>query len=132
MEGGGTQEIAFHNIGGQAGPAGKTGAPSIAAPTDGFDGTNGEIQIYIEKPDATTAGPYASPYNLEVVEFEIVDSNEDGILEFGEEVTLRNIGVRNSGSFGPPTQSLTKRRYAFSEGFCSYDRSRPHRMVDRS
>ena len=103
MEGGGTQEIAFHNIGGHAGPSGKTGAPSTAAPVDGSDGPNGEIQIYIEKPGAATAGPYSSAYNLEVVEFEIVDSNEDSIFEFGEEVTLRNIRVRNSGFFQSPT-----------------------------
>lgn len=99
MDGGGTQEITFHNIGGHAGPAGKTGAPSTAAPIDGSNGPDGEGQIYIEKPDGVTTGPYKSSYNLEAVEFEVVDSNEDGIVEFGEEVTLRNIRVRNSGLF---------------------------------
>lgn len=107
LEGGGTQEIAFHNIGGHAGPTGKTGAPSTARPTDGSNGPDGEVQIYIEKADGTTAGPYGSLYNLEVIEFEVVDSNEDGILEFGEEVTLRNIRVRNSGLLSPSPPSLT-------------------------
>jgi hypothetical protein len=102
LEGGGTQENTFHNLGGQAGPAGQTGAPSTAAPSDGSDGPIGEIQIYIQKPDGVTAGPYSSSYNLEVVEFEVVDSNEDDVLEFGEEVTLRNIRVRNSGFLPQP------------------------------
>jgi hypothetical protein len=31
------------------------------------------------------------------VDFEIVDENEDGILEFGENIVLRNIRVENSG-----------------------------------
>ena len=32
-----------------------------------------------------------------MVDFEIVDENEDGILEFGENIVLRNIRVENSG-----------------------------------
>jgi hypothetical protein len=36
---------------------------------------------------------------LEVLDFDIVDANEDGVLEFGEEITLRKIRIKNSGLF---------------------------------
>lgn len=52
----------------------------------------------MEKPGGQLAGPYDSAYKLQVVDFEIVDENEDGILEFGENIVLRNIRVENSGS----------------------------------
>lgn len=76
---------------------GKTGAPSSANPADGQDGTDGKIEIFVEKPGGQFTGPYDSAYKLEVVDFEIVDENEDGILEFGENIILRNIRVENSG-----------------------------------
>jgi hypothetical protein len=71
---------------------GKTGAPSSANPADGQDGTDGKIEIFVEKPGGQFTGPYDSAYKLEVV-----DENEDGILEFGENIILRNIRVENSG-----------------------------------
>ena len=95
---GGTHEITHHNVGGQSGTGGKTGAPSSANPTDGQDGLDGKVEIYVEKPGGQLAGPYDSAYKLEVVDFEIVDENEDGILEFGEDIVLRNIRVENTGS----------------------------------
>ena len=44
-------------------------------------------------------GPYTSAYKLKIVDFDIVDANEDGVLEFGEEITLRNIRVQNAGFY---------------------------------
>lgn len=64
---------------------------------DGADCVDGSIHIFVVKPDGQLAGPFTSVYQLEVVEFEIVDGN-DGILEFGEDIILRNTRVRNSGS----------------------------------
>ena len=93
----GSREITYHNLGGQAGPGGKTGAPSRTLLVDGTDGVDGTVNVFVEKPDGQLVGPFSSAYQLEVVEFEIVDGNEDGILEFGEDVVLRNIRVRNSG-----------------------------------
>jgi hypothetical protein len=80
-----------------SGPTGKTGDPSTANPMDGEDGVDGTVNMYIESADNQITGPYSSPFKLEVTEFEIVDGNEDGILEFGEDITLRNIRVSNSG-----------------------------------
>ena len=94
-----TKEITRQNVAGKAGPGGKAGEPSEAKPVNGSDGADGYAYIFIQKSDGTFDGPFASVYKLEVVEFEIVDGNEDGILEFGEDIVLRNIRVRNSGSF---------------------------------
>jgi hypothetical protein len=44
------------------------------------------------------SGPFASPFHLELFDFDVIDGNEDGIFEFGEEILLRNIRVQNSGS----------------------------------
>ena len=64
---------------------------------DGADGADGEIHIFVQKPDGQLAGPFDSAYQLEIADFDIVDGNEDDILEFGEDIVLRNICVRNSG-----------------------------------
>jgi len=96
-----TKEITRQNVAGKPGPGGKPGEPSEAKPINGNDGVNGYAHIFIQKPDGSLDGPFASAYKLEVVEFEVVDGNEDGILEFGEDIILRNIRVRNSGSFYP-------------------------------
>ena len=93
-----TKEITRQNVAGKPGPGGKTGEPSDVTPVNGNDGPDGYAYIYIQKHDGNLDGPFASPYMLEVVEFEVVDGNEDGILEFGEDIVLRNIRVRNSGS----------------------------------
>jgi len=93
-----TKEITRQNVAGKAGPGGKAGEPSEAKPVNGTDGTDGYANIFIQKPDGNFDGPFPSAYKLEVVEFEVVDGNEDGILEFGEDIVLRNIRVRNSGS----------------------------------
>jgi hypothetical protein len=65
---------------------------------DGVSGADGEAHIFVQKPDGKLAGPFDSAYKLEVVDFEVVDGNEDEILEFGEDIVLRNIRVQNSGS----------------------------------
>lgn len=89
--------MTHHNIGGKSGPGGPTGAPSRATLIDGENGKDGTIHIFVKKPDGNLAGPFDSSYKLEVVELEVVDGNEDEIIEFGEEVVLRNIRVGNSG-----------------------------------
>jgi hypothetical protein len=93
-----TREITHHNLGGQSGPGGKTGEPSSAALIDGKKGKDGQVHIFVEMSEGQVAGPYESAYQLEVSEFEVIDGNEDGILEFGEDITLRSIRVSNSGS----------------------------------
>jgi hypothetical protein len=45
---------------------------------------------------------YPSPYTLQVVKFDIIDENEDGINEPGEHLIVHNIRVRNAGGMPSP------------------------------
>lgn len=82
-------------MGGSGGQAGASGRAKIE---NGKDGANGTLSIFIQNQDGQLTGPFASAYQLEVLDFDIVDANEDGVLEFGEEITLRKIRIKNSGS----------------------------------
>lgn len=59
---------------------------------------DGTYQIFLQQRDGPDLGPFSSPYELTVSDFKIADDDKDGILEFGENITLRNIAVRNIGS----------------------------------
>ena len=93
----GAKEVIQLNAGGVSGKPGATGDPVATNLENGADGQDGAVAIYIENADAQLTGPFATPFHLEISDFEVVDSNEDGIIEFGEEVTIRNIRVQNSG-----------------------------------
>jgi hypothetical protein len=45
---------------------------------------------------------YPSPYSLQVVKFDIIDENEDGINEPGEHLLVHNIRVKNTGGMPSP------------------------------
>lgn len=45
---------------------------------------------------------YPSPYALQVINFDIIDENEDGINEPGEHIIVHNIRVRNVGGMPSP------------------------------
>lgn len=79
------------------GSMGQPGTHGRARLEDGRDGPTGSVEIFIANKDGQIAGPYASAFSLELVGFDIVDGNEDGIFEFGEEIILKNIRVKNSG-----------------------------------
>ena len=85
------------NPGGRNGVPGRQGLASVARPQPGRDGPNGAVHIFVQKANGKLDGPFPSVYWLEVVDFDIVDGNNDGILEFGEEITLQNIRVCNKG-----------------------------------
>jgi hypothetical protein len=59
-------------------------------------------------------GPYPSSYCLEIETFDILDQNDDGIYEFGEDLTLANIVVKNSGEGYSRYLSLILRGHAFA------------------
>jgi len=93
------QRTPHTNVAGLPGAGGQAGSGSRAKLVNGKDGQNASVFIYIKDPNTgSLAGPYSSAYRLEVVDFDIIDGNEDGILEFGEQITLRNIRVKNVGS----------------------------------
>jgi hypothetical protein len=88
----------YTNNGGYDGAPGRSGTQSYSRLEDGNNGPNGSVQIFIKEQNERVLGPFASPFQLELFDFEVIDSNEDGIFEFGEEIILRNIRARNSGS----------------------------------
>ena len=63
----------------------------------GVGGANGTCQIKVVRHDLTKA-TYPSRYRIEVLSFDVVDENEDGINEPGEYLRVQNIRVRNSGT----------------------------------
>jgi hypothetical protein len=77
-----------------------TGRSSTAVLQNGRDGANGAVHIFVRMESGHTEGPFPSAYRLEVVGFDIVDGNDDDILEFGDEITLANVRVSNTGSPG--------------------------------
>ena len=77
---------------------GRLGAVAPFRPVDGENGAPGSLRIFVQSENGHLNGPYSSIYQLTLNDFDIFDNNEDGILEFGEEVTLRNFVVRNTGS----------------------------------
>jgi len=76
---------------------GQSGTYGRARLENGKNGPNGSVGIFIAKKNGQVIGPFASAFKLELVNFDMVDGNADGIFEFGEEIILRNIRVKNSG-----------------------------------
>ena len=64
----------------------------------GTDGEPGEGMIIVR---SSTAGlpdrVYRSPYQLELVDFDVEDENDDGIFEPGEHLFIRRIHIKNTG-----------------------------------
>jgi len=87
------------NPGGREGSSGRPGRRSNASLLAGRNGSRGSVKIFVKRSGRETPdGPYPSSYRFEVIGFNIVDGNDDGVLEFGDEVSLENILVRNSGT----------------------------------
>jgi len=84
------------------GAGGQGGSESRAKLENGEDGPDGSVHIFVQNQDGQLVGPFASVYKLEVVGFDILDGNDDGVLEFGEEITLTNIRIRNAGIYFTP------------------------------
>ncbi len=81
------------------GPSGHQGPPG-AQPSKylsgGKSGKEGLTHIRILRKDLTEA-TYPGRYDLEVVRFDVLDENEDGINEPGEHLLVKNIMVKNKG-----------------------------------
>jgi hypothetical protein len=94
-----TSITTFHSTpGGFDGRNGSPGREATGILTNGINGKNGMVQIYIMNQKGHLHGPYSSVYKLEVVDFDVVDSNNDGIFEFGEDILICNVKVCNTGN----------------------------------
>ncbi|KAK3319584.1 hypothetical protein B0T19DRAFT_478693 [Cercophora scortea] len=88
--------------GGRNGDNGPAGNPASRYLSAGRSAPHGSVQIRVIRGDLSEA-TYPGPYTLELVHFDVVDENHDGINEPGEHVLVHNIRVRNRG--GMPTPS---------------------------
>jgi hypothetical protein len=81
---------------GAPGAQGVQGAQPSSYLMGGRGGKEGSIQIRVLNNDLTE-GTYGGTYELEVVSFDVLDENDDGINEPGEYLLVRNIKVKNKG-----------------------------------
>lgn len=73
------------------------GRLSTAVLQPGKNGDNASVRISVRKENGKVDGPFSTSYKLEILDFDIVDGNDDEIYEFGDEITLTNIRVINNG-----------------------------------
>ncbi|KAK5651900.1 hypothetical protein OQA88_11559 [Cercophora sp. LCS_1] len=88
--------------GGRNGDNGPAGNPASRYLSAGRSAPHGSVQIKVIRGDLSEA-TYPAPYTLELVHFDVVDENHDGVNEPGEHIFVHNIRVRNRG--GMPTPS---------------------------
>ncbi|KAH8691721.1 hypothetical protein GQ44DRAFT_780265 [Phaeosphaeriaceae sp. PMI808] len=69
---------------------------------NGLDGVVGIVTIVVQH-DQHTTRRYTSPWSLELVSFEVEDSNADGIFEPEEYLHIWRVTVRNIGGMPSPT-----------------------------
>lgn len=75
---------------------GPPGRPSDFRPREGAAGIPGSAYITVNHADGKTE-TFHSKYKIELVDFQVVDGNEDDIIEPGEYIFIQNIRIRNSG-----------------------------------
>lgn len=80
------QSVTHTNHGGLDGAPGQPGMQQMSRLEDGNNGRNGSVQIFIQGQNEEVSEPFASPFRLELFDFDVIDGNEDGIFEFGEEI----------------------------------------------
>lgn len=109
-----------HTMPGGAGGAGGSGggSPNVRL-EDGANGRAGKYVINVRQKDGTTKS-YSDRYALDLESYEFQTDDNDGIIEPGEKVYLRNIRIRNNGKMPTPTQTkitvfLTNTKYGIAE-----------------
>ena len=78
---------------------GKPGAPGripIASLRPGQDGLAGTVGILLRNDDGSFS-TYDQKFEYQLLDFDVVDENNDGIFEPGECMIIKNIRIKNSG-----------------------------------
>ena len=78
---------------GNDGASGHTPATSLKPGQDGLDGTAG---IHVRRDDGSIS-TYESKFEFELLGFDVVDQNDDGVFEPRECVIIKNIRIKNTG-----------------------------------
>src|SRR5204863_4572975 len=68
------------NPGGRDGTPGRSGSSAMFMPISGQNGETGSVEMYVQDENGQTTGPFRTSYQLQIVDFEIVDDNKDGVL----------------------------------------------------
>jgi hypothetical protein len=66
--------------------------------TSGERGADGSCHIAVVTDEGEVAATFSRRYEIEVIDFDVMDENDDGIFEPGEHLIVRNIRVVNTGS----------------------------------
>jgi len=79
------------------GERGSSGLAPTAVLTPGRDGLDGTAAIIIRSDDGSVS-TYDSKFEFQLLDFEVVDQNNDNIFEPGECAIIKNIRIKNSGT----------------------------------
>jgi hypothetical protein len=79
---------------GQRGPSGHTPRSALRSGNDGALGS----AYYLVSDENGHQTRYTSKFEFELVDFEVIDENDDGIFEPGECVIVRNVCIKNTGA----------------------------------
>lgn len=82
---------AWHN----KGKRGKNGS-------HGFDGREGKVEYQLTSTKVNSPEVYSRIHEIEIERFEFEEAFPDGIYEFGEEVQIRHIGIKNLSDMPTP------------------------------
>lgn len=78
---------------GKDGASGRTPVTSLSPGQDGLDGTAG---ILVRNDDGSVS-TYDSKFEFQLLGFDVVDQNDDGVFEPRECAIIKNIRIKNSG-----------------------------------
>lgn len=94
------------NPGGSNGWNGTSGSSPSSPLFDGRNGDAGQFEIAVVEKDGTTSR-YREMFDLHLVDYKLVETNQNGVLEPSETVTLTDIKVKNTGQMPTPAFSKT-------------------------
>lgn len=108
--GGSAGENGFGGTGGSGGWGGRgygdrgmNGYPGNAILSDGQHGQPGSARIQVHMNSTRELGArhnfYTSRYFFYLVDFQVIDENQDGIFEPGEHILIQNIRIKNTGKY---------------------------------
>ncbi|KAK6495026.1 hypothetical protein TWF481_003054 [Arthrobotrys musiformis] len=93
-----------------SGGHGISGCTGNAILTAGQYGRPGNARIQVHMNSTRELGArhnfYTSRYFFTLVDFDVVDENEDGIFEPGEHIYVQNIRIQNTGGMPTPSQPI--------------------------
>jgi len=78
---------------GRQGPSGRAPTAALEPGRDGLDGT---AAILVRNGDGSISR-YDSRFEFQLLDFEVLDENDDGIFEPGECVIIKNFRIKNTG-----------------------------------